>query len=100
MTFRVEAGSKTSTVVLRDVGGDKKGSPEPERVKYGRESHGTRASSNCKRQTRPLVKESAPHQQTRNYLTVIKTWSLAPDGCFIPRHTGRLTVDRNIRLES
>jgi hypothetical protein len=31
-----------------------------------------KASSNCKRQTRPLVRESAPLQQTRNYPTVIK----------------------------
>jgi hypothetical protein len=57
-----------------------------------------RASSNCKRQTRPLVRESVPHQQTNNCLTVIKIWSEAPDGCFIPRQTGRLTVGRNIRL--
>jgi hypothetical protein len=57
-----------------------------------------RASSNCKRWTRPLVKESAPHQQTCNCLTVIKIWSWAPDGCFIPRQTGRLTVGRNRRL--
>jgi hypothetical protein len=35
----------------------------------------TRASSSCKRQTRPLVRESAPHQQTRNCQTVIKIWS-------------------------
>jgi hypothetical protein len=43
--FRVEAGSKTSTVALRVVGGDEKGSLESETVKYvyGRESHGTRA---------------------------------------------------------
>jgi hypothetical protein len=36
-----------------------------------------RASTNCKRQIRPLVRESAPppHQQTRNCLTVIKMWS-------------------------
>jgi hypothetical protein len=34
-----------------------------------------RASSNCKRQTRPLVRKSAPHQQTRNSPTVIKIWS-------------------------
>jgi hypothetical protein len=33
------------------------------------------ASSNCKRQTRPLVRETAPHQQTRNSLTLIKIWS-------------------------
>jgi hypothetical protein len=39
---RVEAGSNTSTVALRVVGGDEKGSLECETVKYGRESHGTR----------------------------------------------------------
>jgi hypothetical protein len=38
---RVEAGSNTSTVDLRVVGGDKKGSLESETVKYGGESHGT-----------------------------------------------------------
>jgi hypothetical protein len=38
-----------------------------------------RASSSCKRQTRPLVRESAPHQQTRNCLTEIKIWSWASD---------------------
>jgi hypothetical protein len=57
-----------------------------------------RTSSNCKRQTRSLVRESAPHQQIRNYLTVTKIWSQAPDGCLTPRHTGRLTVGRNITL--
>jgi hypothetical protein len=39
----VEAGSITSTVALRVVGGDDKGSLESETVKYGSESHGTRA---------------------------------------------------------
>jgi hypothetical protein len=34
-----------------------------------------RASSNCKRQSHPLVRESDPHQQTHNRLTVIKFWS-------------------------
>jgi hypothetical protein len=38
---RVEAGSNTSTVILRVVGGDEKGSLESETVKYDRESHGT-----------------------------------------------------------
>jgi hypothetical protein len=37
----VEAGSNTSTVTLRVVRGDEKGSPESERVKYGHESYGT-----------------------------------------------------------
>jgi hypothetical protein len=49
-------------------------------------------------QTRPLVREGAPYQQTRNRLTVMKIWSYAPDGCFIPRQTGRLIVGRNMTL--
>jgi hypothetical protein len=32
-----------------------------------------RTTSNCKRQTRSIVRESAPHQQTRNCLTVRKS---------------------------
>jgi hypothetical protein len=39
---RVEAGSNTSTVAPRVVGGDEKGSLESETVKYGSNSHGTR----------------------------------------------------------
>jgi hypothetical protein len=39
---RVEAGSNTSTVTLRVVGGDGKGSLKSEAVKYGREYQGTR----------------------------------------------------------
>jgi hypothetical protein len=38
---RVEAGSNISTVTLRVVGGDEKGSLESETVKYSRKSHGT-----------------------------------------------------------
>jgi hypothetical protein len=38
---RVEAGSNTFTVALRDVGGDKKESLKSETVKYVRESHRT-----------------------------------------------------------
>jgi hypothetical protein len=104
---RVDAWSNTSTVTLRVVGGDEKGSLESETVKiWSRDSRDSdpimtalaRTSSNCKQQTRPLVRESAPHVQTRNCMTAIKIWSQAPDGCFIPRQTGRLTVGRNIRL--
>jgi hypothetical protein len=58
-----------------------------------------RTRSNCKRQTRPLVREGAPHQQTRNCLTVIKIWSYAPNGCFIARQTGWLTVGRNTQTQ-
>jgi hypothetical protein len=71
---RVEAGSNTSTVALRVVGGDEKGSLETETEKYGHQSYRTRtrkwplarASSNCKWQTHPLVREGAPNQQIRN----------------------------------
>jgi hypothetical protein len=79
---RVDACSNTSTVTLRVVGGDKKRSLESETVlvRVPRNSDPrinmlARASSNCKWQIRPLVRESAPHQQTRNYVTVIKIWS-------------------------
>jgi hypothetical protein len=37
----VEAGWNTSTVTLRVVGGNEKGSLNSETVKYGRESQGT-----------------------------------------------------------
>jgi hypothetical protein len=43
----VEEESNTSTVTLRVVGGDKKGSLESERVKYGRESHGNQPENYC-----------------------------------------------------
>jgi hypothetical protein len=56
------------------------------------------ASSNCKQQTRPLVRVGVPRQQTQNDLKVIKIWSWTLDGCLTPRQTGRLTVSRNITL--
>jgi hypothetical protein len=39
---RVDAGSNTSTVSLRVVGIDEKGSLKSETVKYGHKSYGTR----------------------------------------------------------
>jgi hypothetical protein len=45
------------------------------RNSYPRMTALARTSSNCKRQTRSLVRESAPHQQTSNCLRVIKIWS-------------------------
>jgi hypothetical protein len=53
-----------------------------------------RASSNCTWQTRPLVREGAPLQQTRNRLT--GNLVLGPRWGLIPRQTGRLTLDRNV----
>jgi hypothetical protein len=57
-----------------------------------------RTSSNRRQQTSSLVRDSAPHQQTRKCLSVTKVWSYAPDGCLTPRQTGQLTVGRNITL--
>jgi hypothetical protein len=66
---RVEAGSNTSTVTLRVVGGDEKGILESERVNYGHESHGSR-TRNCLHWRGPgaiindrpvLSSERAPH---------------------------------------
>jgi hypothetical protein len=81
----VEAESNTSTVTLRVVGGDEKGRLESETVNYGHESHGTRTRKLLRwrgpgaiANDRPVLsseRESAPHQQTCNCLTVIKIWS-------------------------
>jgi hypothetical protein len=66
----VEAGSNTSTVTLRVVGGDEKGSLKSETVKSGRESQGTRAKERLRWQgpaayikDRPVLSsERAPHK--------------------------------------
>jgi hypothetical protein len=63
---RAEAGSNTYTVALWVVGGDEKGSLEQIWLRVPLDSDPritalTRTSSNCKRQTHTLVRESAPH---------------------------------------
>jgi hypothetical protein len=66
---RVEAGSNTSTVTLRVVGGDEKGSLKSETVKYGRKSQGTSTRERLRWQgpvahtkDRPVLSsERAPH---------------------------------------
>jgi hypothetical protein len=65
----VEAGSNTSTVTLRVVGGDEKGSLKSGTVKYGRKSQGTRTRERLRWQgpaaytiDRPVFSsERAPH---------------------------------------
>jgi hypothetical protein len=102
----VEAGSNTSTVTLRVVGGDEKGSLKSETVKYGRESKGTRTQERLRwrvpaayTKTDPSSRERGrPQKEGPNCQRQINIWSQAPDGCFIPRQTDRLTVGRNIRL--
>jgi hypothetical protein len=65
----VEAGSNTSTVTLRVVGGDETGSLKSETVKYGLKSQGTRTRERLRWQgpaahtkARPVLSsERAPH---------------------------------------
>jgi hypothetical protein len=81
----VEAGSITSTVTLRVVGSDEKGSLKSETVKYGHEFQGTRTRERLRRQgppaasststTHPHVREGAPQKQDCNCQTVINIWS-------------------------
>jgi hypothetical protein len=66
---RVEAGSNTSTVALRVVGGDEKGSLKSETAKYGSKSQGTMTQERLRWQgpaahtkDRPVLSsERAPH---------------------------------------
>jgi hypothetical protein len=75
-------------------------------------SAGLRPKSDCygkaqnqlysKLQARPLVREGATKQQTRNCLKKIsrrkKNWSRVTDGCPTPRQAGRLTVGRKFNF--
>jgi hypothetical protein len=76
----VEAGSNTSTVTLRVVGGDEKGSLKSETVKYGLKSQGTRTQERqgpAHTKDRPdLSSERTPHKnKTVTVTQVIKIWS-------------------------
>jgi hypothetical protein len=110
--FRVEAGWNTSTVNLRAVGGDEKGSLKSETVKYGRQFQGTQTRERLRWQgpapctnDRPVLSsEGVPHKkQDRNCQTVINIWSWVVDGV---RHQDWLTdwltvwlsVSRNVTL--
>jgi hypothetical protein len=74
---RVEAGSNTSTMTLRVVGGDEKESLESEILKYGRESQGTRTRERLHWQGPVACTEDipVPEEQDHNYQTVINIWS-------------------------
>jgi hypothetical protein len=70
MNPRVEAGVEYSTVTLRVVGGDEKGSLKSETVKYGREYQGTRTRERlrwqgpaaCTKDRTVLSSDRAPHK--------------------------------------
>jgi hypothetical protein len=53
----------------------------------------SRSSCTSKVQTRPLVREGAKKRKR-------KIWSLVPDWRPTPRHTGRLTISRNLTSTS
>jgi hypothetical protein len=63
-----EAGSNTSTLTLRVIGGDEKGNLKSETVKYGHESQGTRTRLRWQgpaayTKDRPILSsERAPHK--------------------------------------
>jgi hypothetical protein len=69
-SIRVDAGSNTSTVTLRIVGGDEEGSLESETVKYGYVSQGTltrerlrwRVPTAYTKDRSVLSSERAPHK--------------------------------------
>jgi hypothetical protein len=93
---RVEAGSNTSTVTLRVVGGGEKGSLRFE-TKYGHEPQETRTrerlrwkrTASCTNDRPVLSSERASHRkQDRNCQTIIHIWSCAPDEV---RHQDLLT---------
>jgi hypothetical protein len=68
----VEAGSNTSTLTLRVVGGDEKGRLKSETVKYDRESQGTLTQERLRSQgpeaftkDRPVVSSERAPQKRR-----------------------------------
>jgi hypothetical protein len=64
---RVEAGSNTSTVTLRVVGGDEKGSLKSETVNYGQKSQGTRTQKDYAGEGQQLVQKTDPSFRQRGH---------------------------------
>jgi hypothetical protein len=69
----VEAGSNTSTVTLRVVGGDEKGSLKSETVKYGRESQGPRTKEDCAGKGQRHIQKTDPSSRQRGRPTESRT---------------------------
>jgi hypothetical protein len=62
---RVEAGSNISTVTLRVVGGDEKGSLKSETVKYGHEPQGTRTQERLRWRGPAAYSQDSPSSSQR-----------------------------------
>jgi hypothetical protein len=100
-TPRVEAGDNTSTAVPASRKRRRRGNTvSDETVMYGYWSSVTWPVSDCKLQTRPLVREGALQEEQQSNCHYRKDkdkiWSWAPKGSTIPRRTGRLIVGRKI----
>jgi hypothetical protein len=61
----VEAGSNTSTVTLRVVGGDEKGSLKSETVKYGSSLKGLRPEKDCTGKGQQHIQKADPSSRQR-----------------------------------
>jgi hypothetical protein len=70
---RVEAGSNSSIVTLRVVGGDEKGSLKSETVKYGRESQGTKTEKDCAGKGQRHIQKIDPSSRQRGRPTKSRT---------------------------
>jgi hypothetical protein len=70
---RVETGSNTSTVTLRVVGGDEKGSLKSEKVKYGRKSQGTWTREDCAGKGQRHIQKTDPSSRQRGRPTESRT---------------------------
>jgi hypothetical protein len=106
ISSRVEAGSYTSTVALRVVGGDEIGSLESETVKYGCEPHGTRTREWQRWRAPAAIVNGRPVFSSGRKRLISTNPQLSHSNrnmgvspkCLIPRQTGRLTVGCNVRL--
>jgi hypothetical protein len=70
---RVEAGSNTSSVPLRVVGGDEKGSLKSETVKYGRKPQGTKTREDCAGKGQWHIQKTDPSSRQRGRPTESRT---------------------------
>jgi hypothetical protein len=103
----VVAGSNTSTVALRVVGGDERGNLESETVKYGRSPKGLGPENDYTGEGQQQFRMTDPSPRPRgrptttkcSCLTVTTMWIWSPAGCLTPRQTGRLTIGRKHNLE-
>jgi hypothetical protein len=65
--------SNTSTVTLRVVGGDKKGSLKSETVKYGLKFQGTRTEKDCPGKGQRHIQQTGPSSRQRGRPTESRT---------------------------